>query len=147
MHSIFRQLPIVVKRSIHLLGFISLGIFITAPVHAQQAVGRGAVSIISPSGAYQTVSGELFLPVSNNFLNPGISTTLTVTPTFTNIGANNERITSLSLSVGTAIQVIEGNNNSLLNQNLQTFNNLTSISNVGSLIELINNNNSLGALE
>jgi len=147
MYSVFCQLPIKFKRSIYLLGFISLTNFIAAPVYAQQAVARGAVSIVSPSGAYQSVSGELFLPVSNNVLNPGTSTTLTVTPTFTNIGANNERITSLSLTVGTATEVITNNNNSLLNQNVETVNNLTSINDAGSLIETINDTNSLGALE
>lgn len=147
MYSLFYQLPVTIKRSIFLLGFISLGNLITAPVHAQEAVARGAVSIVSPSGAYQSVSGELFLPVSNNVLNPGTSTTLTVTPTFTNIGTINERITSLSLTVGTATEVITNNNNSLLNQNVQTVNNLTSIPNTASLIETANNSNGLGALE
>ncbi|RCJ15686.1 hypothetical protein A6S26_34260 [Nostoc sp. ATCC 43529] len=148
MYSVFCQLPIKFKRSIYLLGFISLTNFIAAPVHAQQAVARGAVSIVSPSGAYQSVSGELFLPVSNNVLNPGTSTTLTVTPTFTNIGTINERITSLSLTVGTATEVITNNNNSVLNQNVETLNNLTSITDAASLIETINDTNSLGgALE
>ncbi|MBX9259160.1 hypothetical protein H1Q63_35455 [Desmonostoc muscorum CCALA 125] len=147
MYSVFCELPVTIKRSFYLLGFISLSNFITAPVHAQQAVARGAVSIVSPSGAYQSVSGELFLPVSNNFLNPGTSTTLTITPTFTNIGAINERITSLSLKVGTATEIITNNNNSLLNQNVQTVNNLTSIPDTGSVIETTNGTNGLGALE
>jgi hypothetical protein len=147
MYSVFCQLPVMFKRSIYLLGFISFTNFIAAPASAQEAVARGAVSIVSPSGAYQSVSGELFLPVSNNVLNPGISTTLTITPTFTNIGAIDERITSLSLTVGTATEVISNNNNSLLNQNLETVNNLTSISNTASLIETINDTNALGALE
>lgn len=147
MYSVFCQLPIKFKRSVYLLGFISLTNFVAAPVHAQQAVARGAVSIVSPSGAYQSVSGELFLPVSNNVLNTGTSTTLTVTPTFTNIGTINERITSLSLTVGTATEVITNNNNSLLNQNVETVNNLTSIPNTASLIETTNGTNGLGALE
>jgi hypothetical protein len=135
------------KKSFYLLAFISLGNLIAAPVNAQQAVARGAVSIVSPTGAYQSVSGELFLPVSNNVLNPGTSTTLTVTPTFTNIGTINERITSLSLTVGTATETITNNNNSLLNQNVETVNNLTSITDAASLIETINDTNGLGALE
>ncbi|MBD2528436.1 hypothetical protein H6G97_02230 [Nostoc flagelliforme FACHB-838] len=147
MYSVFCQLPVTFKRSIYLLGFISFSNFIAAPVSAQEAVARGAVSIVSPSGAYQSVSGELFLPVNNNVLNSGISTTLTITPTFTNIGATNERITSLSLTVGTATEVISNNNNSLLNQNLETVNNLTSIPNTASLIETTNDTNALGALE
>lgn len=147
MYSMFYELSVTIKKSICLLGFISLGNFIAAPVHAQQAVARGAVSIVSPSGAYQSVSGELFLPVSNNVLNPGTNTTLTITPTFTNIGANNERITSLSLTVGTATEIIANNNNLLLNQNVETVNNLTSIPDAGSLIETINDTNGLGALE
>ncbi|MBC1240644.1 hypothetical protein [Nostoc sp. 2RC] len=147
MYSMFCQLPVTIKKSFYLLAFISLGNLIAAPVNAQQAVARGAVSIVSPTGAYQSVSGELFLPVSNNVLNPGTSTTLTVTPTFTNIGTINERITSLSLTVGTATEVITNNNNSLLNQNVQTVNNLTSIPNTASLIETVNNTNGLGALE
>ncbi|MBD2679550.1 MULTISPECIES: hypothetical protein [Nostoc] len=147
MYSVFCQLSVTCKKSIYLLGFISLTNFIASPVNAQEAVARGAVSIVSPSGAYQSVSGELFLPVSNNVLNPGTSTTLTVTPTFTNIGTINERITSLSLTVGTATEVITNNNNSLLNQNVETVNNLTSITDAGSLIETINDTNSLGALE
>lgn len=147
MYSVFCELPITFKKSVYLLGFISLANFIPAPVHAQQAVARGAVSIVSPSGAYQSVSGELFLPVSNNVLNPGTSTTLTITPTFTNIGTINERITSLSLTVGTATEIITNNNNSLLNQNVETVNNLTSIPNTESLIETTNGTNSLGVLE
>jgi hypothetical protein len=143
----FCQLPVTIKKSFYLLAFISLGNLIAAPVNAQQAVARGAVSIVSPTGAYQSVSGELFLPVSNNLLNPGTSTTLTVTPTFTNIGTINERITSLSLTVGTATETITNNNNSLLNQNVETVNNLTSITDAASLIETINDTNSLGALE
>ncbi|MBD2610580.1 MAG: hypothetical protein RMY62_030235 [Nostoc sp. ZfuVER08] len=147
MYSMFCQLPVTIKKSFYLLAFISLGNLIAAPVNAQQAVARGAVSIVSPTGAYQSVSGELFLPVSNNLLNPGTSTTLTVTPTFTNIGTINERITSLSLTVGTATETITNNNNSLLNQNVETVNNLTSITDAASLIETINDTNSLGALE
>jgi hypothetical protein len=126
MYSMFCQLPVTIKKSFYLLAFISLGNLIAAPVNAQQAVARGAVSIV---------------------LNPGTSTTLTVTPTFTNIGTINERITSLSLTVGTATEVITNNNNSLLNQNVQTVNNLTSIPNTASLIETVNNTNGLGALE
>ncbi|WP_414569218.1 hypothetical protein [Nostoc sp. CCY 9925] len=147
MYSVFCQLSVTCKKSIYLLGFISLANFIAAPVYAQEAVARGAVSIVSPSGAYQSVSGELFLPVSNNVLNPGTSTTLTITPTFTNIGTINERITSLSLTVGTATEVITNNNNSLVNQNIETVNNLTSISDTTSLIETTNGTNGLGALE
>ncbi|MFN6470584.1 MAG: hypothetical protein RMY36_013045 [Nostoc sp. SerVER01] len=147
MYSVFCQLSVTCKKSIYLLGFISLANFIAAPVYAQEAVARGAVSIVSPSGAYQSVSGELFLPVSNNVLNPGTSTTLTITPTFTNIGTINERITSLSLTVGTATEVITNNNNSLLNQNIETVNNLTSIPNTESLIETTNGTNGSGALE
>ncbi|WP_099084583.1 hypothetical protein [Nostoc linckia] len=147
MYSMFCQLPVTIKKSFYLLAFISLGNLIAAPVNAQQAVARGAVSIVSPTGAYQSVSGELFLPVSNNVLNPGTSTTLTVTPTFTNIGTINERITSLSLTVGTATETITNNNNSLLNQNVETVNNLTSITDAASLIETINDTNGLGALE
>ncbi|MBD2562534.1 MULTISPECIES: hypothetical protein [Nostoc] len=147
MYSLFRKLPLTIKRSLCLLGFISVGNLITAPVHAQQAVARGAVSIVSPSGAYQSVSGELSLPVSNNFLNPGTNTTLTITPTFTNIGATNERITSLSLTVGTASEIITNNNNSLLNPTLQTVNNPASIPDAASLIQAINSTNGLGALE
>ncbi|MDZ8027776.1 MAG: hypothetical protein RMX97_24220 [Nostoc sp. DedQUE11] len=147
MYSVFCQLSVTCKKSVYLLGFISLANFIAAPVYAQEAVARGAVSIVSPSGAYQSVSGELFLPVSNNVLNPGTSTTLTITPTFTNIGTINERITSLSLTVGTATEVITNNNNSLVNQNIETVNNLTSIPNTESLIETTNGTNGLGALE
>ncbi|MBG1243310.1 hypothetical protein [Nostoc sp. NZL] len=147
MYSPFRKLPLTIKRSLYLLGFISVGNLIAAPVHAQQAVARGAVSIVSPSGAYQSVSGELSLPVSNNFLNPGTNTTLTITPTFTNIGATNERITSLSLTVGTASEIITNNNNSLLNPTLQTVNNPASIPDAASLIQAINSTNALGALE
>ncbi|MBG1266168.1 hypothetical protein [Nostoc sp. WHI] len=147
MYNVVCQLPVTIKRSFYLLGFISLSNFIAAPVHAQQAVARGAVSIVSPSGAYQSVSGELFLPVSNNFLNPGTSTTLTITPTFTNIGATDERITSLSLTLGTATEIITNNNNSLLNQTLQTVNNPISIPDAASLIQTINTTNGLGALE
>ncbi|MBD2409304.1 hypothetical protein FACHB389_14755 [Nostoc calcicola FACHB-389] len=147
MYSVFHQLPVTIKKTICLLGFISVGNFIAMPVYAQQAVARGAISIVSPSGAYQSVSGELSLPVSNNFLNPGTNTTLTITPTLANIGATNQRITSLSLTVGTATEIITSNNNSFLNQNVQTVNNLTSISDTASLIETIDGTNGLGALE
>ncbi|MEH2354614.1 hypothetical protein [Nostoc sp.] len=147
MHSVFRQLPGTIKRTICLLGFISLGNFIPVPVYAQEAVARGAISIVSPSGAYQSVSGELSLPVSNNFLNPGTNTTLTITPTLTNIGATNQRITSLSLTVGTASEIITNNNNSFLNPTLQTVNNQTLIPDTASLIQTVNTTNGLGALE
>jgi|GEM_PF-5350849 hypothetical protein len=147
MYSVFCKLPGTIKRSLYLLGFISVGNFIAAPVYAQQAVARGAVSIVSPSGAYQSVSGELFLPVSNNFLNPGTNTTLTITPTFAKLGATDDRITSLSLTLGTATEIITNNNNSLLNQTLQTVNNPISIPDAASLIQTINTTNGLGALE
>ncbi|MEH2204440.1 MAG: hypothetical protein V7K53_10220 [Nostoc sp.] len=147
MYSVFRQLPITIKRTICLLGFISIGNFIAVPVYAQEAVARGAISIVSPSGAYQSVSGELSLPVSNNFLNPGTNTTLTITPTLTNIGATNQSITSLSLTVGTASEIITNNNNSFLNQTLETVNNQTLIPDTASLIQTINSSNGLGALE
>jgi hypothetical protein len=147
MYSVFRQLTGTIKKTICLLGFISIGNFIAVPVYAQEAVARGAISIVSPSGAYQSVSGELSLPVSNNFLNPGINTTLTITPTLTNIGATNQRITSLSLTVGTASEIITNNNNSFLNQTLETVNNQTLIPDTASLIQTINSTNGLGALE
>jgi hypothetical protein len=147
MYSVFCQLPRTIKRTICLLGFISVGNFIAVPVYAQEAVARGAISIVSPSGAYQSVSGELSLPVSNNFLNPGTNTTLTITPTLTNIGATNQRITSLSLTVGTASEIITNNNNSFLNQTLETVNNQTLIPDTASLIQTINSTNGLGALE
>ncbi|MEH1915327.1 hypothetical protein [Nostoc sp.] len=147
MYGVFRQLPRTIKRTICLLGFISIGNFIAVPVYAQEAVARGAISIVSPSGAYQSVSGELSLPVSNNFLNPGTNTTLTITPTLTNIGATNQRITSLSLTVGTANEIITNNNNSFLNQTLETVNNQTLIPDTASLIQTINSTNGLGALE
>ncbi|WP_414513236.1 hypothetical protein [Nostoc sp. PCC 9305] len=147
MYSVFRQLPGTIKRTICLLGFISIGNFIAVPVYAQEAVARGAISIVSPSGAYQSVSGELSLPVSNNFLNPGTNTTLTITPTFTNIGATNQRITSLSLTVGTASEIITNNNNSFLNQTLKTVNNQTLIPDTASLIQTVNTTNGSGALE
>ncbi|WP_445637286.1 Filamentous hemagglutinin FhaB/tRNA nuclease CdiA-like TPS domain-containing protein [Nostoc sp. DSM 114161] len=146
MYSVFCQLLVTLKRSIYLLGFISIGNFITVPVYGQEAVARGAVSIVSPSGGYQSVSGELSLPVSNNFLNPGTNTTLTITPTFTNIGRTNQRITSLSLTVGTANKIIT-NNNFPLNQTLQTVNNQISVPDTASLIQTINSTNSLGSLE
>ncbi|MDZ7950154.1 hypothetical protein [Nostoc sp. DedQUE09] len=147
MYSVFRQLPETIKRTICLLGFISVSNFIAVPVYAQEAVARGAISIVSPSGAYQSVSGELSLPVSNNFLNPGTNTTLTITPTLTNMGATNQRITSLSLTVGTANEIITNNNNSFLNQTLETVNNQTLIPDTASLIQTINTTNGLGALE
>ncbi|MBN3889186.1 MAG: hypothetical protein HWQ43_08415 [Nostoc sp. JL31] len=147
MYSVFRQLPGTIKRTICLLSFISVGNFIAVPVYAQEAVARGAISIVSPSGAYQSVSGELSLPISNNFLNPGTNTTLTITPTLTNIGATNQRITSLSLTVGTASEIITNNNNSFLNPALQTVNNQTLIPDTDSLIQTINITNGLGALE
>ncbi|MBE8967242.1 hypothetical protein IQ277_13570 [Nostocales cyanobacterium LEGE 12452] len=147
MYSVFRQLPGTIKRTICLLGFISVGNFIAVPVYAQEAVARGAISIVSPSGAYQSVSGELSLPVSNNFLNPGTNTTLTIMPTLTNIGATNQTITSLSLIVGTASEIITNNNNSFLNQTLETLNNQTLIPDTASLIQTINSTNGLGALE
>ncbi|MHC5743070.1 MAG: hypothetical protein ACYTXT_14335 [Nostoc sp.] len=147
MYSVFRQLPGTIKRTICLLSFISIGNFIAVPVYAQEAVARGAISIVSPSGAYQSVSGELSLPISNNFLNPGTNTTLTITPTLTNIEATNQRITSLSLTVGTANEIITNNNNSFLNQTLETVNNQTLIPDTASLIQTINSTNGLGALE
>ncbi|MFN6564668.1 MAG: hypothetical protein RMY28_033395 [Nostoc sp. ChiSLP01] len=147
MYSVFCQLLVTLKRSICLLGFISIGNFIAVPVYAQEAVARGAVSIVSPSGAYQSLSGELSLPVSNNFLNPGTNTTLTITPTFTNIGSTNQRITSLSLTVGTANEIITNNNNFPLNPTLQTVNNQISIPDTASLIQTINSTNGIGSLE
>ncbi|MCC5630225.1 hypothetical protein LC613_20270 [Nostoc sphaeroides CHAB 2801] len=145
MYSVFRQLPVTIQRSIYLLGFISVGNFIAAPAYSQQAVARGAVSIVSPSGAYQSVSGELSFPVSN-FLTSGTNTTLTITPIFANIGATNERITSLSLTISTPTDIATINNNSLINP-IQTVNNPISIIDAASLIQTINNTNSLGALE
>ena len=147
MYNVFRKLPVTITRSIYLLGFISVSNFIAAPADAQQAIARGAVSIILPSGAYQSISGELSLPVSNNFLNSRTNTTLTITPTFTKIGATNERITSLSLTVGTATDIATINNNSFLNPTLQTVNNPTSVLDAASLIPTINSTNGLGALE
>ena len=65
----------------------------------------------------------------------------------TNIEATNQRITSLSLTVGTASEIITNNNNSFLNPALQTVNNQTLIPDTASLIQTINITNGLGALE
>ncbi|WP_017651121.1 hypothetical protein [Fortiea contorta] len=144
MYNVFRQLPI--KTSICLLSLINLHNLIAAPANAQQAVASGAVSIVSPTGAYQGISGELFLPVSNS-LNPGTKTTLTITPTFTNFGATDEKITSLSLTLETSSTVFTNNHNSLLNQAVQTINNPQLTANPASIQQTINNTNSSGALE
>ncbi|XHR82633.1 MAG: hypothetical protein ACFKPT_31650 [Gloeotrichia echinulata GP01] len=136
MSSRLCQLSKNITRSFYLLGLVSVANFIAAPANADQAVARGAVTLVSPSGAYQSISGEVFLP-SGMYFNSGNNPTLIVTPTFSNTGTTNERISSLSLRVGQATEIITNNATSLLSKTAQTVNNTTTIENTSALIQSI----------
>ncbi|MBW4645052.1 MAG: hypothetical protein KME23_19035 [Goleter apudmare HA4340-LM2] len=148
MSKVFDQLSSAIKASACLLSVISVGNCVVAPANAQQAVVRSAVTIVRPSGAYQSLSGEVSLP-EGTYFNSGSNPTLTITPTFTNAGTNNESIQSLSISAGTPASTATINANPSVSQTgqVQTIQNVTQIEDAAALIQAGNGVPISGALE
>jgi hypothetical protein len=131
------KLSVTIKGSACLLSLISVGNFLVAPVHAEQAVARGAVTLVKASGAYQSLSGEVFLP-EGMFFDSGNNPTLTVTPTFANVGKESESIQSLSISAGTPASTATINTNSFVSsagQTVQAVQNVNKLEDAAALIQ------------
>lgn len=131
------KLSVITKGSAYLLSLISVGNFLVAPVHAEQAVARAAVTLVKASGAYQSLSGEVFLP-EGMFFDSGNNPTLTVIPTFANVGTGIESIQSLSISAGTPTSTATINTNaslSSLGQTVQAVQNVNKLEDAAALIK------------
>lgn len=61
------KISAIVKGSICLLGFVSVGNILAAPASAGQASARGAVTIVRPSGSSISVSGEIVAAEGTDF--------------------------------------------------------------------------------
>ncbi|MEH1821660.1 MAG: hypothetical protein V7L31_21700 [Nostoc sp.] len=122
---------------------MSVGNFLAAPVNAQQATARGAVSIIKPSGAFLSVSGEVTLP-SGSYFDGGIK----ITPTYGGIiGGNDETITSLTITPGAVKTTTVSSPNSFIDTTANLLNNATSVEDMTAIIRAGAGNNALGALD
>ena len=143
MNSLSNKLSIIFRGSICLFGLVSVGNFLAAPVNAQQATARGAVSIIRPSGAFLSVSGEVILP-SGSYFDGGVK----ITPTYGGtIGANDETITSLSITPGVVKTTTVSSPNSFIDTAANLLNNGASIEDITAIIRAGAGNNGLGALD
>jgi len=122
---------------------VSVGNFLAAPVDAQQATARGAVSIIRPSGAFLSVSGEVTLP-SGSYFDGGVK----ITPTYGGIiGGNDETITSLTITPGVVKTTTVSSPNSFIDTTANLLNNGASIEDMTAIIRAGAGNNALGALD
>ncbi|QLE43323.1 hypothetical protein FD723_24630 [Nostoc sp. C052] len=122
---------------------MSVGNFLAAPVNAQQATARGAVSIIKPSGEFLSVSGEVTLP-SGSYFDGGVK----ITPTYGGIiGGNDETITSLTITPGVVKTTTVSSPNSFIDTTANLLNNATSIEDMTAIIRAGTGNNALGALD
>ncbi|WP_193197822.1 hypothetical protein [Nostoc sp. MG11] len=150
MNKLFSQLSITIKGSACLLSLVGVSNFWVAPANAEQAVARGAVTIVRPSGAYQSLSGELFLP-EGMYFNSGSNPTLIVTPIFTNLGTSNESIKSLSISAGTPASTATIDTNpfvSVTGQTVEAVKNVNELEDAAALIQAGNGVQGLsGAME
>lgn len=143
MNSFSNKLSIILRGSICLFGLVSVGNFLAAPVNAQQATARGAVSIIKPSGAFLSVSGEVTLP-SGSYFDGGIK----ITPTYGGIiGGNDETITSLTITPGAVKTTTVSSPNSFIDTTANLLNNATSVEDMTAIIRAGAGNNALGALD
>jgi hypothetical protein len=137
MSKLFRQLSVTIKGSACLLSLVSVSNFLVAPVHAEQAVARAAVTLVKASGAYQSLTGEVFLP-QGMFFDSGNNPTLTVIPTFANVGTASESIQSLSISAGTPASTATINTNSFIpsaGQTVQAVQNVSQLEDAAGLIQ------------
>ncbi|MHC5859393.1 hypothetical protein [Nostoc sp.] len=143
MNSFSNKLSTILRGSICLFGLVSVGNFLAAPVDAQQATARGAVSIIRPSGAFLSVSGEVTLP-SGSYFDGGVK----ITPTYGGIiGGNDETITSLTITPGVVKTTTVSSPNSFIDTTANLLNNGTSIEDMTAIIRAGTGNNALGALD
>ncbi|WP_334978160.1 hypothetical protein [Nostoc sp.] len=143
MNSFSNKLSIILRGSICLFGLVSVGNFLAAPVNAQQATARGAVSIIKPSGEFLSVSGEVTLP-SGSYFDVGVK----ITPTYGGIiGGNDETITSLTITPGVVKTTTVSSPNSFIDTTANLLNNATSIEDMTAIIRAGASNNALGALD
>ncbi|MBN3961100.1 hypothetical protein [Nostoc sp. NMS8] len=143
MNSFSNNLSIILRGSICLFGLVSVGNFLAAPVNAQQATARGAVSIIKPSGAFLSVSGEVTLP-SGSYFDGGVK----ITPTYGGIiGGNDETITSLTITPGVVKTTTVSSPNSFIDTTANLLNNGASIEDMTTIIRAGAGNNPLGALD
>ncbi|MEH2368567.1 hypothetical protein [Nostoc sp.] len=93
----------ILKGSVCVLGLVGVGNFFAAPANAGEAAARGAVTIVRPSGASVSVSGELTAPTSAYFTGPA----LVVTPTYNGtIGANDESVVTLTIDPGAVVNLV-----------------------------------------
>ena len=68
MNNLSAKLSAITQGSLYLLGLVSVGNFMAAPASAGgQAVVRSATTIVRPSGASESVSGEVRLPTGMYF--------------------------------------------------------------------------------
>ncbi|MEH1769203.1 MAG: hypothetical protein V7L27_31235 [Nostoc sp.] len=143
MNSFSNKLSTILRGSICLFGLVSVGNFLAAPVDAQQATARGAVSIIRPSGAFLSVSGEVTLP-SGSYFDGGVK----ITPTYGGIiGGNDETITSLTITPGVVKTTTVSSPNSFIDTTANLLNNGASIEDMTAIIRAGTGNNALGALD
>ncbi|MBW4611820.1 MAG: hypothetical protein KME21_00760 [Desmonostoc vinosum HA7617-LM4] len=149
MNKLFSQLSITIKGSACLLSLAGISNLLIAPANADQAVVRSAVTIVRPSGAYQSLSGEVFLP-EGLYFNSGSNPTLTITPTFNNLGTTNESIKSLSISAGTPASTTTINNNpfvSVTGQTVQALKNVNNLEDAAAIIQAGGFQDLSGAME
>ncbi|MBH8573127.1 hypothetical protein I8752_08880 [Nostocaceae cyanobacterium CENA369] len=145
MTNLSNKLSIIFRGSICLLGLVSVGNFLAAPARAQQATAVGAVTLIRPSGAFLSVSGEIVLP-SGSYIDGG----LTVAPTFGGIvGGNQETIKSLTITPGAIKTTTISNPNSIIDAVVTSINNnpSASVEDITTLIRAGAGNNRVGALD
>ncbi len=100
-----------------------------APAKADQASARGAVTIVRPSGSSFSVSGEVTLPASLYY-----NGALTVTPTSTNPGTNQE-VATLNVTPGEVTAIPDDAANSFDAQVTQELINATTIEDKATIIK------------
>lgn len=145
MNNLANKLSIIFRSSICLLGVVSVGNFLVAPAHAQQARAIGAATLIRPSGSFLSVSGEILLP-SGSYIDGG----LTVTPSFGGVaGGNQETITGLTITPGAIRSTTISSPNTIVDALVTSINNsnAASIEDITTLIRAGAGNNGLGALD
>ena len=143
MNSLSNKLSIILRGSIYLLGLVSVGNFLAAPVNAQQATAIGAITLIRPSGSFLSVTGEVFLP-SGSYYDGG----LTIAPTYGRIaGGNDETITGLTITPGVVKTTTLSNPNTFIDTAANLLNNSTSVEDATTIIRAGAGNNGLGALD
>jgi hypothetical protein len=143
MNDLSNKLSVIIQGSICLFSLVSVGNFLAAPVNAQQATARGAVSLIRPSGTFLSVSGEVVLP-SGSYFEGGLK----IAPTYGGIiGGNDETITSLTITPGVVKTTTVSNPNQFIDTAANLLNNHTSIEDITTIIRASTGNNGLGALD